>query len=303
MKKNIFKIMLLLLTIGLMVVSCKKDTPSESNSQQTDKKISKIYRHYLDDSSGDTRYLEQEWHWNSNGNLERIDRFSATGEVVAKESFVYNGNLPVRINFWNKWDGDEAEHYEMQYENGNIMEMRFYYENYLRNSYTLTYTNGHVSNITLHIYETPISKKATDHSDALHLVLPEQLYRIIDAARGKSRGTSQEMEEYVASIALTWSGNNVSRADFLDSNGEGDTSQEQWIMEYDTYYNPYCGILIENIIGERFNYFSTNNVVRITYVFDEGSSGSYTYEYTYENQYVKTMKREGYSDYTEFEYL
>ena len=154
MKKYLITIASVLLTMGLMLVACKKDpvNPNPHNGDdETGKKISKIYC-VTTSETGTNRWLSEEWYWTANGLLDRIDHLNSSGTVQYSRRFVYEEQQLVRVNY-----DTEGNYEELQYENGKLKKILYYVNEALQDVYTFAYENGKVSAVTLQSNNTNIT--------------------------------------------------------------------------------------------------------------------------------------------------
>lgn len=294
MKKHLSIMASVLLVVGLMFDACKKD-PTNSDVP-TDKKISKIYCTTASEKEN-IRWLSEKWYWNTNGTLKSIDHLDRNGAVQYSMSFVYNGQVLVRVNY------DTGDYYsELQYDNGKLKNIRYFSEGLPSDVYTFTYENDKLRTI-VHQNNSSVKSQAEEASaSVLRLVLPEQVWRLVAASKANQR---QGKTTYTTSITLTWNGSNISRMDYVELIEGGYTNERAEEMQYDALKNPYYGCYNGELNLVRC--YSKNNMLKLV-SWNDGQVGSQTFfEYTYENQYPKkqTVRTEG-STYVliyEFEYL
>lgn len=280
MKRYLFFMASMFLAMGLIVSACKKDPvkpDSHTDDGGTGKKISKIYC-ATSSELGTSRWLSEEWHWTSNGKLERIDHLNNDGSVQYSMGFVYEGQVLARVNY-------DTDYYALlQYDNGKLKEVRYYGNGSLGDVYTFTYENGELKTIVFQ--SNGVNSKAEEFPiSVLRFVLPEPSWRFVESMEKRSEGRSAK-SSYTTTITLTWSGGNVSRMDYSEVIEGGYAHEMSEEMQYDTCQNPYYDCYNGELNVVR--YFSKNNLRSLVSAFD-GQVYHQTFDYTYDGQYPKTQ--------------
>lgn len=273
--------------IAMLFSSCNKEGVFNPK-----KKISKIYTSNSHTSNGNTtldRWLQEEWTWNKNNTLAKIDHHFGAYENT--ETYTYdNKKRVVRIDgtTTNIWDNNYTYHIEFKYNGKELSEAAYYDEDELQTKLVFTHEKGKISKIELFEMDMENMDK---HIKALHSLLPEHLYSNLEKMYKNRLSKSNAKGDATIIWELSWDKDNVSKAVCTAKWIEG---YEKDIMEYkyDNYNNPFYGYLSPEM-GEYAgaDYFSKNNITQIKTQFltsnpdDEGSTYISNYAYTYEGKY------------------
>ncbi len=255
------KLVLILMAALLVTVatSCSKDDDANDGIYNPGKKIHKVY---YQDSSSETKELQETWNWNGS-KLESIK-----SSVYLAEYFTYEDNILVRTN-----DGDYG-HADFTYRDGRLYKISVYIGSELAADYTYIYGDDNkVSEISVVFYYDEEEEKSFEkHLNPLRLFLPEEICDKVDENRyrhaSKSHGT---MDIETGTISLTWSGDNIGRVyydlkyEFVeDGCSYVENTTLDITMQYDTKRNPRKGLqsLIdsEGLSGNVAIFYSKNNV-------------------------------------------
>lgn len=254
--------LVLILMAALLVTaatSCTKDDDANDGIYNPGKKIHKVY---YQDSSSETKELQETWNWNGS-KLESIK-----SSVYLTEYFTYEDNILVRTN-----DGD-YEHADFTYRDGRLYKISVYIGSELAADYTYIYGDDNkVSEISVVFYYDEEEEKSFEkHLNPLRLFLPEEICDKVDENRHRHASKSHGMMDIeTGTISLTWSGDNIGRV-YYDLKYEFEEDGCSYVenttlditMQYDTKRNPRKGLqsLIdsEGLSGNVAIFYSKNNV-------------------------------------------
>ncbi|MBO6051568.1 MAG: hypothetical protein J6P65_06290 [Bacteroidales bacterium] len=300
--------------VAMLFSSCHKEGVFNPK-----KKISKIYTSNSYTINGNTttfnKTLEEEWTWNKNNTLSKIDVHGSLSETT--ETYTYDKKRVSRIDGVTthttgiNGGGTSSYHIEFKYNGKELSEASYYDGNELQTKLKFTHQNGKISKIEL--FEMDL-ENMDKNIKAIHSILPEHLYSNLEKMYKKRLSKSNTKGDATIIYELTWDKNNISKAVCTAQWIEG---YEKDIMEYkyDNYNNPFYGFLSPEM-GEYSgaDYFSKNNITQITthyqssYSEYENSTDINNYTYTYDGKYPVSCTQtvnydEGsYTTTTEYEY-
>lgn len=283
-----FTLMIMAALLMLAAVSCKKDSTTNSDSNNTNtandgvyspsRKISDYY------SWGDYDYSwihRESWNW-ENRKLMSIDHLTEYGDVSWSELYTYQGARIVRV----ERDDDYPRYMEFSYRtDGRIAKACYYREDQLREEYKFNYSGEKVNEIEYTGYYYDDKSSSDEHGSWL---IPEHKRNMSDG----------DTEHIVAKIA--WVGNNISKitTNYEEDMGEGYTlkRETEYSMEYDAKNNPKKGFLnfySFRELEELYVFFNQNNITKEKHSYKEtyyyqgvqGETYSESYEYVYSYEY------------------
>lgn len=262
-----------------------------------EKKISRI-----SEDDGDGKMLREVWRWN-NDVLQSIDYYSYNGylnELDYTEEFSYNDNGQVeRVDLFS-----ENKYIEYKYDGSKLSTATSYKSGSMDCEFKFTYKDDIISEIEIMFFWGKINDSylMKGRHNPIKIIFREndcQAIQKIITNLGNRDGILMK---------LSWKDNNVSKIDL--TSGSYRIIAE---CKYDDKSNPFKNYydligdfdIAEGDAGGGSHFtFSTNNITEVRYTFTDGDGETYTYvvkySYSYEGGFP-TVQRYTYSyeDYTE----
>lgn len=270
MKKTF--IILAIACVAMLMSSCKKE-----GAYNPSRKITKVY--VQEDIAGDLsdplnrsnltvytpKYLSESWTWKGN-TLEKIDKYSQTGNIESTLTFTYDNKKRIsRID--NASANDVNIYTEFTYEGKELSESKYYINNTLATTYKFTHENGKISKVEF-------TSTTSDIDKAMRFILPSSICQFIEQAQKEYNALKGAKGETSATVVFTWNKDNISNAVFTSGNWQTTNN-----IEYDNFKNPYYGMFESEFTWT--NLCKNNpNITRMSS--SSGGTSTILYQYNYD---------------------
>lgn len=178
-------------------------------TQNTTKKIQKVYYSYQSPYHTDPKALLQQWNWSAEGSLNSIENYDPEENIIYfLLNFTYDLGRLTRIdcfkyNFYVNYT----------YGTDNLLnKLDLYLDNKWAATCDITYASGNIELLKVTIFDDDVFLRSCQYLNPFSVVFPEQICNnILKFEQSLAQHRNGNDEEIHFTLQLTWNNNNITK--------------------------------------------------------------------------------------------